>query len=456
MDTQMLTSNKMNPGFYKTVASIGVPVMISNLISIGLNMVDTIMVGRLGVLELSGVGAANRITFISQVICFGFYTGITVFLAQYWGIKDIKNIHRTLGIAYTSGFLLCALFTLAATIFAYPLMSLFSDDTAVIQYAVDYLRIVCFTYPISAISFLIIFASRSVHRLLFPTIFNATALLTNTFFNYCLIFGKFGFPAWGVKGAAVATLGARIIEMLLLLSYVYIFSKDHPVAAKISGMFPIQIPFLKAIYRTALPSLINEMIWSIGTSVYYIAFGMVNNSAIAVVQVAGVVNDFCVAIFYGLGNASMVMIGNELGRNRTQLAYQYGKSFIRISLICCLFSTAALFFSRPLIVSIYNFDAFTNQQLMETLLVYAVFTTPRMMGYVVAIGILRAGGDTRFCLCCDIVGIWCLGVPLSFLGAVTLGLPLAWVVVLCFTEEIIKVVFFIRRFYSKRWINVFV
>ncbi|MCR4963413.1 MAG: MATE family efflux transporter [Firmicutes bacterium] len=456
MNTQVQSSAQTTASFYKTAASIGVPVMISSLISIGLNMVDTLMIGRLGVLELSGVGAANRITFIAQVMCFGFYAGITIFLSQYWGIKDIKNIHRTLGIGYVSGFILCSLFTLAAVLFARPLMSLFSDDGAVIGYAVDYLHIVCFTYPLSAFSFLIIFACRSVHRPMIPTVCNATALLLNTFFNYCLIFGKFGFPAWGVKGAAVATLGSRVVELLLLLAYVYLFSKDHPIAARFSGMFPIQLPYLKTIFRTALPSLANEAIWSVGTSVYYIAFGMVNNSAIAVVQVAGVVNDFFVAIFYGVGNASMVMIGNELGRNRTQLAFQYGKSFIRIGLICCLFSTAALFFSRNLIAGIYNFDPFTNRQLLETLLVYALFTTPRMMGYVVAIGILRAGGDTRFCLLCDVAGIWCLGVPLSFLGAVVLHLPLCWVVALCFAEEVFKLAFFVHRFHSKRWINVFV
>ncbi|MEG2212864.1 MAG: MATE family efflux transporter [Clostridiales bacterium] len=217
---------KYESAFYRTALSISIPVIISNLINIGLNMIDTIMIGKLGVLELSGVGAANRITFICSLMCFGFYGGMMIFVSQYWGAKDIKNIHRLLGVAYSCGIALCLCFMAISLIWPYQLMGLFGEDPRVIQHGVDFLRIVQISYLFSAVTFLLTCASRSIHRLLVPTIINTFALLFNVFFNYCLIFGKFGFPTWGVKGAAIATVGARLIEMILLLLYVYVLSKD--------------------------------------------------------------------------------------------------------------------------------------------------------------------------------------------------------------------------------------
>jgi len=446
---------KYSPVFYKTAFSICIPVVISNILAIGLNMIDTIMIGSLGVLELSGVGAANRISFICTIICFGYYGGVSVFVSQYWGIKDIRNIHKVLGIEYIFGLAIALTFMLLSMLIPYQLMGLFSKDPTVIGFGARYLVIVQFSYIFSAVTFLISFNSRCINRLLIPTAINAFALLFNTFFNYLLIFGKLGFPAWGVEGAAIATLAARIIESALMLLYVY-KSKDHPLAAKIRNMFPLEITFVKHIFKTALPALVNEAAWSIGTSIYFIAFGRVNSSAIAVVQVAGVVNDLFVSVFFGLGNASAVIIGNEIGRKNIDLAYNYGKSFIKAELIFSVLSTIAIIYSREWIINIYNFDAITNHMLSTTLLIYGLFVTPRMMGYAISIGVLRAGGDTKFCMFCDIIGIWCVGIPLSFFGAITLGLPLHWVVVMCFGEEAIKIFFFYYRFISKRWINVLI
>ena len=210
----------------------------------------------------------------------------------------------------------------------------------------------------------------------------------------------------------------------------------------------------KKLMRTALPVVASEGAWSIGTSVFYIAYGLLGTSAIAVVQVASVVNDLFQCMFFGVGNASAVMIGNELGRNREDLAYHYGKIFTMISFVLCIFVTFGLLSSRNLIIDFYNYDASTNALLYDVLAVYAWYMTPKMIDYTLVCGVLRSGGDTKFCMILDFIGIWVVAIPLSFFGAVVLKLPLAAVVSLSFCDELIKALVVLFRFKSRKWIKL--
>lgn len=455
MLTNSRTQSLAQPGFYRTALGIAVPVVVAHLIGISLNMIDTMMIGKLGLDELSGVGAANRVFFVFSIICFGFFSGVSVHIAQYWGKEDVSNIRRLLGIDYAFGLGVALVFMVLSYFCAPAILGLFADNPAIIDFGVGYLRIVQLSFPFTALSFVLSFNSRAIHRLLAPTVINGVALATNTFLNYCLIYGNFGFPMLGVEGAAIATVIARMLEFTCLALYVYL-SGNHPLAATWRDLRLLGRGLRRRVFRTALPVTISEATWSIGNAVYYIAYGTISDAAIGVVQVATVVNDIFQALFFGLGNACAVMIGNELGRGRKDLADSYSRRFLWICFGFCLLTMVLFWFAREPILRFYDLEPAASLLLDRTLIVYIAFVIPRMLTYTLFIGILRAGGDARFCMVLDLGGIWCVGVPLAFLGAKALGWDLPAVVALSLAEEVVKLVLCLWRLRSKKWINTLV
>jgi len=438
--------------FYKTMFIIALPVVIQHIISIGLNLVDTVMIGRLGEDFLAAVGIANRIYFLFTIFCFGLYSGASVFVSQYWGVKDIKNIRKVFGIELTFGILIALVTSLLVQLFPHQIMSIFIDEEYVISLGIQYLRIISFSYIVTAVSFAISFNSRSVHLLKKPTIINAAAISLNTFLNYVLIYGKFGFPSLGVEGAAYATLIARSIEFILMVSVIY-FDKTHPFSANFKELTNWGLPMVKRVFRTSLPVVGNEAAWGIGTTIYYIAYGMIGPEAIAVVQVAFVISDFFQSVFFGIGNASAVMVGNEIGREKFDKAYDYSKRFIVITFSVAIIMSIIYFFSRNIIIAFYGFNAVTSTILNKTIIVSAIFLTPKMLTYLIIVGILRSGGDTKFCLILEFICVWAIGIPLSFFSVLVLNLPIHLVLALVFSEELVRLAVVLKRFESKKWIN---
>lgn len=452
MLTRVVDSMFDKKHFAKMIIIIAIPIVFQQVISLALNMIDTFMIGSLGVKELAAVGAANKVYFIFGIICFGVYSGGSIYLSQYWGVKDIESIRKVVAIDLWIGVGLSILTVIVSLVFAPNIIWLFARDPEVIAMGSSYLRIVCFTYMMIAVSFAYSFNSRAIHNLKMPTLISAVAIMVNTTLNYGLIFGNLGLPKLGVEGAAIATLIARFLEVICMLLFVY-KSESHPLAVEGHAIIHIDKQLMKKVCKTSLPVVASEGSWSIGTTTCFIAYGLLGTSAIAVVQVASVINDMFQAVFFGIGNAAAVLIGNELGRKHKETAIQYGKIFIIINMICCILFSGLLLLLKDYVVDIYNYDTQTSALLSATLISFALFTTPKMMSYVHICGILRAGGDTKFCMLCDLIGIWFIAVPLAFLAAGVWKLPLPMVVAISFSDEIIKCLITLWRFLSKKWIH---
>lgn len=438
--------------FLKTLFFIALPVIIQHVISIGLNMVDTIMVSELGENAITAVGLANRIYFIFSTICFGIFSGASIFIAQYWGIRDTDSIKKVFGIDLIIGSVLSVIFSFCVFFFPTQILRIFINDAYVISLGAEYLRIIAFSYFFTAISFAFSFNSRAIHRLKLPTIINGIALCINTFVNWILITGNLGFPAYGVKGAAIATLISRVIEFIALLYFIY-KDKEHPLAGTFKDFTSWDAAMLKNILKTSLPVILSETAWSVGTSVYFISYGLIGSSAIAVVQVSTNISDFFQALFFGIGSACAVMIGNEIGKNNIDTAFDYSKKFIKITLILSIAFSILLFLLRGQIINFFNLSETTNYYLNKALIVFCIYFTPKMFTYMFICGILRAGGDTKFCMFVDIVTIWFIGVPLSFFAVLVLHLPVHLVMAVVFSEEILKLAVVLKRYASKKWIN---
>ena len=438
--------------FLTTLIVIALPVIIQNIISIGLNMIDTVMVSELGENAISAVGLANRLYFIFTTICFGIYSGASIFIAQYWGAQDKKNIKKVFGIDIIIGSSLSLLFSIFIFLFRKQIMEIFIDDAAVIELGSRYLKIVSFSYFFTAVSFAYSFNSRAIHMLKMPTIVNAVALLFNTFINWLLIAGHLGFPALGVEGAAIATLIARLCEFASLLFMIY-RNKNHPLAANIKELVSWDMKLLKKVMKTSFPVILSETAWSVGTSVYFIAYGFMGASAIAVVQIAYNISDFFQALFFGIGNASAVMIGNEIGRGDIDKSRDYSNRFLKITFVLSVILAAMLFLLKGKIIQYFNLEEATSFYLKKTLIVFSIYFTPKMFSYMFICGILRAGGDTKFCMFVDIITIWLIGVPVAFISVLVFKLPIHLVMALVFGEEIIKSITVLRRYKSNKWLN---
>jgi len=408
---QRNTCFRQEKGFYRKVLYIAIPIVLQNMISIGLNIIDTLMVGRVGVLELAAVGAGNQIYFIFTTICYGIFSGAAVYTAQYWGVKDIKNIRKVLGIDYVVAIFMALVVSFCVWIFSPDILWLFARNTAVIELGSEYLRVACFSYLFTAVSFAINYNCRSIQQLKVPTIINATALLINTILNYGLIYGNLGLPEMGVKGAAIATVTARILETIVLLAYIY-HHPEHPLAGQMNELFSFSRTMFKKVMKTAVPVVLSESGWSIATAITFIAYGILGASALAVVQVASIVNEFFQSLFFGIGNAAAVMLGEKLGRGETGKAESYSQTFLRILFVMSVAITAFLILIRGGIADLYQFDAMTEELLMHTLFVWSLFLGPKMIVYILVCGILRSGGDTQFTMTWQEIG--CLESRLLF------------------------------------------
>ena len=438
--------------FIRKMLAIGIPVVVQNLVGIGLNLIDTLMIGKLGEAELAAVGAANQIYFVFTVTLFGLFSGAAVYTAQYWGAKDIPSLKRIVGIDYAVCVSFAGVLTVASLLFAPQIIRLFSKDPAVIGYGAQYLRIVCLSYIINGISESISYNARAVQMLKVPTAINIAALGMNVVLNYILIFGKFGAPMLGVKGAALATLIARTFECVALLLYVY-RKPGHPLAANFTEMWFSRRQFVR-VMKTAIPVIVNEGSWAVSTAWIFAAYGILGTAALAVEQVANVISDMLQTVFFGIGNATAVIIGESLGQKDREKAYYYGQLSIVAVMIMNVVVTAVTYGVSWPVAAIYGFGPETSELLIRTIQVMALLTTQKMLSYIFIVGILRAGGDTFFCMVIELVCNMLIALPLAYFSVLVLHTDLPMAMVIVASAEIVRIVFCWPRFHSRKWINI--
>lgn len=456
MTEQILENNlsEINRNFYRKLMIVGIPMVIQQVIAVTLNLADTIMVGKVSENALAAVGAANQIYFIFGVVLFGVFSGAAVHAVQYWGIRDIVSLRRIIGIDYT----VCLVLSVPAILFVYftaPfLISLFADEPEVIALGTDYLRIACFSYLFSGLTFVISYNSRAIQDVTVPTIINGCAILINITFNYLLIYGKCGFPKLGVEGAAIATLIARVLECAAMYLSVYL-RKEYPLKAKIGELFSYSSQMFFNVMKTAIPVIVTEGLWAVSVSCIFAAYGKISASAFAVSQVAVTVTDFFQTVYFGLGNASAVLLGEVLGQGKKKLTYQYSRNILKVTWILNVVMTTAIILLRAPIAAIYDFTPETTDMLMKALLVYAIAMTPKMLAYMMICAIFRPGGDTMFCMYVDVSFNVGMQIPLAYISVLLLDLPLHWAMAVVAIADVLKIFICYYRYFTKKWMNVF-
>jgi putative MATE family efflux protein len=437
--------------FFKSMLKLAIPIVAQNLILSSLNLVDNIIIGGLGEQAIASVGLANQYFFLLNLLLFGITSGSSIFIAQYWGNKDIVNIKKVLGICLITGGIAAFVFTVGALFLPEQILSIFSKDTAVIIEGSKYLRIICWSYILTSVTFAYSFTLRSTGQVKIPMVVSVIALAVNTVLNYMLVYGLAGFPKLGTDGSAIATLIARTVEMLLMLFAVY--RNKNIIAAKFSEMFHLSTAFIKNFFKVTIPVILNESIWSLGVTLYAVVYARMGTAVIASTNISSTVERITWVIFMGLGNACAIMIGNKIGEGNEKEAFLYAKRFIILGPSFAIIAGVLVALNSHYILLAYNISPLVYEYASRNLIVFSIFLWAKVFNFTSIVGILRSGGDTKFCLFLDAAGVWLVGVPLAFLGGLVWHLPVYYVYALVFMEEIFKFIFGLPRILSKKWIN---
>ncbi len=438
--------------FYKSMFAIAIPIALQNLITSALNMVDTLMISSLGQSSIAAVGLANQVFFFYILLTFGINSGSSIFIAQYWGKEDIPKIRKILGLALSIGTLLGVFFTIIAFFFPEFIMGLLIQEAEVIEIGSEYLRIISLSYIVTSISFAYSVALRTTGNPNIPMKISAIAFVTNTVFNYILIFGKLGLPAMGVVGAAWGTVIARFVE--IGITFYAVYASKGPLAANVKELFGWSKEFYVKYIKTTYAVVLAEGAWSLGQVMYSVAYAKLGEEATAAVQLTNTIQNIFFVLIRGLANACTVMVGNKIGGGQEEEAYEYAKKFVIIStilglilgIIMAITPKFTLMFFKGLEPGLYDVS-------YKLLVVMGLTFVIRVFNSTAIVGVLRGGGDTTFGMIIDIGSVWIVGVPLAFIGAMVFEMPVYYLLLLITLEELVKVVVAIPRMLSKKWIK---
>ncbi|STB71376.1 MATE family efflux transporter [Clostridium baratii] len=440
--------------FIKTMLTLALPITLQSFITSSLNLVDNLMIGKLGEDAIASVGLANQYFFIFMLALTGINAGASVFMAQYWGKRDVKRIKGVLGLDISVGFIATIIFGIGALLFATPIMSILSNDPNVINLGSEYLRIVSISYIFTNLTMAFSSALRSTEQPKIPMYASLIGVLSNAFLNWVFIFGNLGMPKMGVSGAAIATTAARGIEMIFIINVTYI--KKNKVAARIKELFDFDMEFVRRYFKTATPTIINELVWSFGMTAFSIAYAQIGTSAVATMQIATTINNMFMVLCIGLATAASIMVGNKIGADEGDVAVDYSKKIGILSPIIGLLIGIGIFTLARVIVAQFNVTPETYKDTLNVLYIMAIFCPIRFFNVVMIVGVFRGGGDTTYSMLVQAGTIWGYAVPVSLIGAVSLGLPITTVYFLICTEEVVKIVFELSRLRSGKWIKAVV
>lgn len=430
-------------GFYATVLAITLPIALQNLIVFGVSMMDTIMLGRLGDIQLSACSQANQPGFVFQMFNFGLAGGGTVLASQYWGKRDMNSIKKIFSIVIRATIIASIILTLFALIFPEEIMKFYiktetAEDRLILSEAVDYLRIVACSYLFFGLSVCTTFMLRSIEVIKISVITSSISFVVNVFFNWVFIFGNLGANALGIKGAAIGTLIARATECLLVLGYLLFIDKRLKI--KISDIFRHDTIMLKDYLKYSLPVVGNELMWAGGMSLQAAILGKLSSQILAANSIANVLQQLSTLITLGTGSAACVLVGKKIGEGKIKEARSMGSTFMIWSLILGAIATTIIILLRKPFVSIYNVSPSTKELAQNLLIITAIVVFFASISVNSIVGVLRGAGDTKFTFRLEMTTLWIIAIPFGAIAGFIFKLPILLTYACLKIDEPIKAV----------------
>lgn len=436
--------------FYKSFLTIGIPLMIQQLISSSLNFIDNLMIGRLGTEFIAAVGFANSVYRILDLFLFGLCSGMGVFIAQYFGKKNFEMIRRILGKLVLAGITLSLIFSIITFIGAEKIIGIFTKEPQVLSIGVSYIRRALFSYTFYAISFSIGFCLRAMGLTRIPMISASIGVTANTFFNYCFIYGNLGFPRLEERGAALATVIARMLELSTILFIVY--KKDFNLKGNLQSYLNLPKNLIKEIIKISTPVFLTEMLWILGVVSLSVAYSRLGTTQAACVQIADIITAISSILFMGISNSASVIIGHTIGKGDKNKVITYSRKILQIASGMAVISLLLVQGLTNTIVSLYHLPPETHILAVKTLRTVGMFVFLKMINWTLLIGLFRAGGDTKVAFCLDIFPLWFYAVPVAFIGAYY-KVPVYILVGIADFSEVIKLASSLFRYKTLKWIR---
>ena len=436
--------------FYKRLFAISLPIVLQQLLTSSLQLIDNLMVGDLGELAIGSVSVVNQLYFVIILITFGALGGAGIFTAQYFGSKEEEKLKQTFRFKLITALLLVILSLVVFTVFGKYLIGFFTKNDVTIAGGMDYLNIVKWSMLPWAFSIAISTTFREIGTtkpLLWITI---GAIVTNTVLNYLLIFGKFGFPEMGIKGAAYATLASRFVEFFLM--YILLVKKGKIFNTKLKHIFKINPVVLKAIVIMAIPLLLNEFFWSMGQTMFLQSFSTRGDSALAAMNITNAISQLVFVTFGGIGTGIAVMVGNTLGMNQLETAKDNAKKVIAFAVMFAFVTGAMLFILSFFILDLYDITDATRRIAGNNIRINAIFI-PVYSFNVSMYFTLRAGGDTKSTMLMDSGYMWVMQVPIIFVLARITNLDVIMLFLIVQLLELPKSVFALSRYRKENWVR---
>lgn len=433
--------------YIKSLFVIALPIILQNFLSSLVNMLDTIMVGQLGAVDVAAVGLGNQVFFVMNIIMFGVCSGGTIFITQFWGKEDMDGVHRSMGITFGATFIIAFFFTLSALFFPEFCISLYTDDGLVIKKGADYLRFVCPSYIFIGFNIAAGSAMRSTKWGNLPMIATGISVVVNCLFNYIFIFVF----KMGIVGAAIATVISRVIEFLISLLVPYI--KHYSIAVSPVKYFNHQPGFFPRYLRICLPVLINESLWGIGISMQSSIYGHAGTSVVAAYNITSTISNLVWTFFIGCGNAAAIIIGQKIGKALYDEAIKLAKKLtVFMTGSACILGLLLI----PLAFSLnlfFNLEPEVIKMTRVFLLITVVFYPMYAINMITVVGICRSGGDTVYALITDVGFMWIISIPLGFAAVKLWHLPY-WGIFLCVSSEnIFKSIMGLARLKDGKWLH---
>lgn len=443
----------MDRAFVTKLVLIALPITLQNMMFSSRSLVDVVMLGQLGENEVAAMGIAARAAFVATIMLVGITTAGSMLTAQHWGAGDESGVRRSTALTWLIA-TLCAIGTVGIFIlFPSQIIGFATDSAEVVALGSEYLQYAAFSMLGVACVASMAVGLRSVHQPGVSAFFSCIGIVVNVTLNWLLIFGHYGFPRLGIVGAALATTISSAIEVVCLFSYLHL--KRHLLAFSIQDLLQvINRDQIQQFFSLSLPTTLNYFVWSAGLYAYQAIMGQTGLEGLAALAVMVPIESMALALAIGLSMAGSVLVGNELGAQRYENVYFFAWGIIVINIVVSVVVALCVYFASDVILGAFSALTGPTKELAEQfILVMCVGLVLRSLPMMATVGVLRAGGDVKYCLYQDLTTQWGIGIPCAALGAIWLGWSPVWVYTLFLVEEVIKWVGCVWRIRGKKWVK---
>lgn len=437
--------------YRKEMLMIGLPITLQCIFQASYSLIDQLMVGTLGTVSVAGSGLGAKFSSLAIFTLSSVAAVASILIAQYHGKGDEKGINLSLFSCSYLAILVMLCFALPAYFLPEAIIKIYTADPQTVKVAAGFLKILAISFCPMTVTLLLSSFFRSIEQSRYPMYASVIAIFANIFFNYLLIFGKFGQPKMGLRGAALGTLIARTMEAALLLFWMAQKSVKREIYIR-----PVSIwnkEFYKRISVIVFPILLNEFSWSLGENIYAAIYGRLGTDALAAMTLTNPIQGMFIGMFSGLSSAAVVMVGKRLGNHEKEEALAISKYLMKIGLAGSLLIGLLLALLIPFYVQMFQVEREVKQLTIYIVYALAIVLFAKISNMILGGGILRSGGDTHYTLISDLIGTWLVGVPLGLLTAFVLHLPIYQVYFILSLEEVVRVLIGLFIFYRNKWMK---